>query len=213
MEEVEKVSKALQLVERYEYYLFRKAGGFIFINWGIIIPLFAFIALKAQQIADVLGMSAKAFLLVASTMIWVVGIVITVYLDVSAMIVASRMRETPFHKHIPHMVAILLIWFISFFLINFVPKRFKAVSWLWAASCASILTYVVIRKVSAHGSYPELLFIGLILLVTSLPITSVNDVELAQIATLVTFTISFVTGGLYSIKTASKVLIDSELRF
>ena len=211
MEEVEKVSKALQLVERYEYYLFRKAGGFIFINWGIIVPLFAFIALKAQPIANVLGMSAKAFIIVASIMIWAVGIVITVYLDVSAMIVASRMTKTPFRRHITHMVAIFLIWFISIILSNFVPERFEAVSMLWAASCASLLTYVVIRKVSAPGSYPEILFIGLILLVASLPISSINDIGLAQIATLMTFTISFVAGGLYSIITASKELIEGEL--
>lgn len=206
MEEVEKVSKALQLVERYEYYLFRKAGGMIFIIWGILGPLMGFLALRAQPIADVLGMSVEAFRVLASVMIWIVGIVITIYLDVSAIIVTSRMRKSPFHRHISHMIVIFLIWFASFYLTGFVPEQFGIVSWLWAVGCASLLTYFVLRKVSTHGSYPEILLVGLISLFASLPIASLSNVTLAQIATLMIFTVSFVTGGLYSIITASKAL-------
>lgn len=206
MEEVEKVSQALQLVERYEHYLFRKAWGVTFIIWGIFGPLTALLALKAQPIAEVLGMSAEVFILLTSTMIWLVGIAIVIYSFVSATIATSRERKVSFRREMPHALVISLIWFFSFNLTGFVPERFGAVSWLWAGGGASLLSDLILRKATGHGSYPELRLVGLILLIASFPIAGVSNLALAQIAALVTFSISFVSGGLYSITTASKVL-------
>lgn len=209
MEEVEKVSEALRLVEKYESYLFRKAWGTNLIVWGILVPLNVLLILKAQPIADILGMSAEAFMSLASAMTLIVGAAIVIYTLTSATIVASRRRKFSFRRDMPHAVVISLIWFISFNLTAFVPERFGAVSLLWAAGGASLLSYLVLRKVSAHGSYPELLLVGLILLIASLPIAGVSDAALAWTATLVVFAVSFVAGGLYSIITASKALSES----
>lgn len=209
MEEVEKVSEALRLVEKYESYLFRKAWGTNLIVWGILVPLNALLILKAKPIADILSMSAEAFMSLASAMTLIAGVAIVIYTLTSATIATSRRRKFSFRRDMPHAVAIFLIWFISFNLTAFVPERFGVVSLLWAAGSASLLSYLVLRKVPVHGSYPELLLVGLILLIASLPIAGVTDAALAQTATLVIFAISFVAGGLYSIITASKALSGS----
>lgn len=210
MEEVEKVKKALQLVERYEYYLFRKAWGMTLIIIGICGSISAFLALKAQYIAEILHISAEAFILLASVMIWLVGAVIIVYSFVSAQITLSKEKKGSFRRDMPHAVLISLIWFISFKLTGYAPERFEVVSWLWAGGGSCILSYLIHKIVLGHGNYPELLLVGLTLLVVSLPIAVVGDTSLAETATLVTFAISFVIGGLYSIMTASKILSVSE---
>jgi len=209
VEEVEKVSEALRLVEKYESYLFRKAWGTNLIVWGILVPLNALLILKAKPIADILSMSAEAFMSLASAMTLIAGVATVIYTLTSATIATSRRRKFSFRRDMPHAVAIFLIWFISFNLITFVPERFGVVSLLWAAGSASLLSYLVLRKVPVHGSYPELLLVGLILLIASLPIAGVTDAALAQTATLVIFAVSFVAGGLYSIITASKALNGS----
>lgn len=209
MEEVEKVSEALRLVEKYESYLFRKAWGTNLIVWGILVPLNALLILKAKPIADILSMSAEAFMSLASAMTLIAGVATVIYTLTSATIATSRRRKFSFRRDMPHAVAIFLIWFISFNLTTFVPERFGVVSLLWAAGSASLLSYLVLRKVPVHGSYPELLLVGLILLIASLPIAGVTDAALAQTATLVIFAVSFVAGGLYSIITASKALNGS----
>lgn len=209
MEEVEKVSEALRLVEKYESYLFRKAWGTNLIVWGILVPLNALLILKAKPIADILSMSAEVFMSLASAMTLIAGVATVIYTLTSATIATSRRRKFSFRRDMPHAVAIFLIWFISFNLTTFVPERFGVVSLLWAAGSASLLSYLVLRKVPVHGSYPELLLVGLILLIASLPIAGVTDAALAQTATLVIFAVSFVAGGLYSIITASKALNGS----
>jgi hypothetical protein len=209
VEEVEKVSEALRLVEKYESYLFRKAWGTNLIVWGILVPLNALLILKAKPIADILSMSAEAFMSLASAMTLIAGVATVIYTLTSATIATSRRRKFSFRRDMPHAVAIFLIWFISFNLTTFVPERFGVVSLLWAAGSASLLSYLVLRKVPVHGSYPELLLVGLILLIASLPIAGVTDAALAQTATLVIFAVSFVAGGLYSIITASKALSGS----
>jgi hypothetical protein len=209
VEEVEKVSEALRLVEKYESYLFRKAWGTNLIVWGILVPLNALLILKAKPIADILSMSAEAFMSLASAMTLIAGVATVIYTLTSATIATSRRRKFSFRRDMPHAVAIFLIWFISFNLTTFVPERFGVVSLLWAAGSASLLSYLVLRKVPVHGSYPELLLVGLILLIASLPVAGVTDAALAQTATLVIFAVSFVAGGLYSIITASKALSGS----
>lgn len=208
MEEVEKISKVLQLVERYEDYLFRKAWGITLITIGVLAPLNGLLALRAQSIANILGMSAEAFISFASTIISVILMVVVIYSFTSATIVTSKRRKFSFRRDMPHAIAICLIWFIAFNLTRFVPECFAAASWLWAAGCASLLSYLILRKVPSHGSYPELLVIGLISLVASVPVAFVIDAVLAETASLMVFTVSFVLGGLYSMVTASKALSE-----
>jgi hypothetical protein len=207
MEEVEKVSEALKLVEKYENYLFRKAWGISLIVWGILIPLSSYLVLKAQPIATILDTSVEAFMTLVTAMTLIVCAALTIYTFVSAEIATLRRRRFSFRRDVPHAVIISLIWFVFFRLTAFVPERFGVVSLLWAPSGACLLSYLVLRKV--HGGYLEVLLVGLILLIASLPVVAISDVALAQIATLVIFAVSFVIGGLYSIIAASKALSEN----
>ena len=179
MEEVEKVSKALQLVEYYESYLFRRAGGVVFIVWGILGPLIGLLVLKSRSIADIMGISVNTFMWLVPPVIWLVGLAITAYVISSASIIASRMRKMPSRKHLLPTVVLFLIWVLSFILAGVLsvlgPKQLILVSWLWAGGGASLLTYLVLRKISDRGGYPEVLLVGLILLIASLPIVNVTD--------------------------------------
>jgi len=210
VEEVEKISKALKLVERYEDYLFRRAWGMTFITLGLLAPLNALLVLKAQMIAFILGMGTEAFISLASIIITLTIIALTIYFFTSATIVVSRRRKFSFSREMPHAFAISLIWFISFNVTRFFPERFAAVSWLWAAGCASLLSYLVLWKAQVHKSFRELLVTGLILLVASLPIALLSEAAVAETASLIVFTIAFVGGGFYSIVTASKALGEGE---
>lgn len=204
MEEVEKVTEALKLVERYEEYLFRKAFGVLFIVFGILGPLTGYLISNAQPLANVFGVSADAFALFTVVIIWIIGYAIILRSFASATIVYQKRHKFSFRRDAPHMIAIILIWFVSFFLINFAPERLMPVAWLWAAGISSVVTYIIIRK--THGNYPESLLTGLALLITSLPIAAISDLTLAGSVSMVTFSASFFIGGLYSTITAIRAL-------
>lgn len=210
MEEVEKIGRVLKLVERYEDYLFRKAWGMTFIILGLLAPLNVFLILKAQSIANVLGMSVEGFISLTSIMIALTIAAATIYFFTSATIAASRRRKFSFSREMPHAFAISLIWLVCLNLGRFVPERFAAVSWLWSAGCASLLSYVVLWKMQVHKSFRELLVTGLILLSASLPIAFLTEAIIAETASLIIFTVAFVGGGIYSILMASKVLGEGE---
>jgi len=209
MEEVEKISQALKLVERYEDYLFRRAWGMTFVTLGLLAPLNAFLVLKAQMISIILGMGTEAFISLVSIMIALAIAALTIYFFTSATIVVSRRRKFSFSREMPHAFAISLIWFVSFNVTRFFPERFAAVSWLWATGCASILSYLVLWKAQIHRSLRELVITGLALLVASVPIAFLSE-AVAETASLIVFTIAFVGGGFYSIVMASKALGEGE---
>lgn len=204
MEEVEKVTEALKLVERYEEYLFRKAFGVLFIVFGILGPLTGYLISNAQPLANVLGVSADAFALFTVVIIWIIGYAIILRSFASATIVYQKRQKFSFRRDAPHIITIILVWFVSFFLINFAPERLTPVAWLWAPGIGSVVTYIIIRK--THGNYPELLLTGLALLITSLPIAAISDLALAGSVSMVTFSASFFIGGLYSTITATRAL-------
>ena len=210
MEEIERFDKALRLVERYEGYLFRRAMGIALILCGIIFPLTAFIVLKAQTIANLLNMSTQAFLTFIPTFILLVGMATIVYLFTSAHVVTSRMRKESIWKDAPHMVLRFLIWFISFYLTKYVPEPFTTLSWLWAGGGASLLSYLFMRRDPADVKFTELLIIGLICIVSSLPLLFIQDEQLVLTATFLVFSISFIIGGIYSTVNASKLLSEGE---
>lgn len=204
MEEVEKVTEALKLVERYEEYLFRKAFGALFVVFGILGPLTGYLVSNAQPLASVLGISADAFALFTAVVIWIIGCAIILRSFASAMIVYQKRHRFSFRRDAPHIIAVILVWFVSFFFVNFAPETLMPVAWLWAAGSGSVLTYLIIRK--PHASYPEFLLTGLVLLITSLPIAAISDLALAESASMVTFSASFFIGGLYSVMTATRAL-------
>lgn len=210
MEELERFEKALRLVERYEGYLFRRALGIGLIICGVVFPLTAFLVLKAQSMANMLNMSAEAFLVFVPTVVLLIGMAMIVYNFTSAHVVTSRMRKESIWKDFPHMALMFMVWFISFFLTNYVPEPFTTVSWLWAGGGASLLSFLVLRREPANANYPELLIIGLICVVSSLPLLLVSDAQLALTVTFLVFSASFIAGGVYSIVNASKLLSESE---
>lgn len=206
MDNLEKISKAIALVEKYESYLFRKAGGVTLIVFGIIIPLTAFLHLIAPGIAPLLGVSIEAFVFLTTVITWIIGVSIIFYSFASATKISSKKRKFSFRKEIPHIFAIMLVWLLSFTLLAFAPENLEVVSNLWAAGSACVLSYLILRRVPVHTNYPEILLVGLILLIASIPILFIGDLFLAETITIAIFAISFVAGGFYSILTASHAL-------
>ena len=204
MEEVEKVTEALRLVERYEEYLFRKAFGVLFIVLGILGPLTGYLISNTQPLANALGISADAFALFTAVIIWIVGCAIILRSFASATVVYQKRHRFSFRRDAPHIIAVILVWFVSFFFVNLAPERLTSVAWLWASATGSVVTYLIVRK--THGNYPELLLTGLALLITSLPIAAISDLTLAGSISTVTFSASFFIGGLYSTITATRAL-------
>lgn len=210
MEEFEKINRALRLVERYEQYLFRRACGVALIICGAVFPSTALLGLKAQAMAELLNMSPEAFVAFVPGMILLIGVGTIIYIFTSAHVATSRMRKSPVWKDAPHMILMFMIWFTSFFLTNYVPEPFTVVSWLWAGGLASLLSYFVLKREPAHENYPQFLIIGIICLAASLPILILRNRPLVETITFLVFGVSFVSGGLYSIANASKVLSESE---
>jgi len=206
LEEIKRFEKALRLVERYEGYLFRRATGISLIICGIVFPFTAFLVFNSRTIASLLNMSVQAFLLFIPPIIILTGIAAIVFLFTSAHVVTSKMRKESMWKDAPHMVLMFLVWFIPFYLTNYVPETYSTLSWLWAGACASLLSYLLMRKDPVEGKYTELLVIGAFCTISSIPLLFVKDQQLVIAATFLIFTLSFIAGGIYSILDASKLL-------
>jgi hypothetical protein len=203
MDDLDNISKAIALLEKYESYLFRKAWGLTLIVFGVVIPLTALFNMMAPAIASVIGISTESFMLLTSVIIWIIGSVIIFYSFATASKISSKKHKFSFRKEMPHIIAIALVWAISFTLINFAPENIELVSNMWAAGAACVFSYLILRKVPSHANYPEIFLVGLILLVASIPIFFISELLLAQTITIVVFAVSFVIGGFYSILMAS----------
>ena len=213
VEELEKFDRALRLVERYESYLFQRALGIALIVCGITFPLTAFLVMKAQSMAALLDMSTEAFLAFVPTIILLIGTATIIYSVTSAHVVTSRMRKASVWKDAPHMILMFMVWFISFYITSYVPEPFTLVSWLWAGGLASLISYLVLKREPANWNYPELLIIGVICLLASLPMLAIKEVQMAETFTLLVFCVSFIAGGTYSFTNASKVLNESDEQY
>ena len=209
-EDIERFDKALRLVERYEDYLFRRAMGVALIVCGVSFPVTAFMIVKAQAFAELLGMSPAAFIAFAPTITMLASAVIIVYVFTSAHLVYSRMREGSFWADFPHMAVMFLIWFLSFYLTRFVPSPYFRVSWLWAGGAASLASYLFMKREEGHWDYPVLLVIGLMCVASSFPLLLIGDVQLSTALSFTVFGVSFIAGGIYSLFNASRVLSESE---
>jgi hypothetical protein len=210
MEDLERFGEALRLVERYEAYLFRRALGIAFIVCGVVFPLSAFMVLKAQALAGLLNISAEAFMAFAPTILLLVGMAIIFYSFTSAHVVTARMRKTPFKKDLPHMIIMFLIWFVSFYLTNYVPEPYIAISWLWAGGIASLVSYSVLKRENPSWYYPEFLIVGAICLAVSIPLLLIRGSQLVEAIAFLTFCVSFIAGGVHSFINASKELSESD---
>ena len=210
MEEIKKIEEALLIVERYEAYLFKRALGIAFIVCAIVFPLTAFMVLKAQQLAELLNMSTGAFMTLVPTLTLLIGMAVIVYSFTSAHVVTSRMRKTPLNKDITHMIVIFLVWFFAFYLTNYVPEPYTVISWLWAGGLASLTSYWVLKRENPSWAYPELLTVGVICLIFSVPLFLMRGSQLVEALAFLTFSVSFLAGGLHSLINASKELSESD---
>lgn len=210
MEDLEKIGEALKLVERYEAYLFRRALGIGFIVCGVVFPVTAFMVLKAQPLAELLNMSAEAFVAFAPTITLLVGTVIIIYSFTSAHVVTSRMRKTPVRENLSHIILMFLIWFFSFYLTKYTPEPYTAISLLWAGGGASLISYSVLKRENPSWYYPELLSVGAICLAVSIPLLMIKGSQLVEAIAFLTFCASFIAGGVHSFINASRELSESD---
>jgi len=210
MGEIDRFEKVIQLVERYEDYLFQKAMGIALIICGIIFPLSALMVLYGEAIAYQLHVSPTLLTTLLPSFLLLIGISVIVYKFSSAHVVKSRIRKESIRKDIPHIFLMFLIWFTAFYITNFVPESYSIISWLWAGGGASLLSYLIMRRAPYYLRYTELLLIGGICLFLSLPLLRIQDEQLVLIVTVLTFSASFIVGGLYSTVNAMKVLSQGE---
>ena len=210
LEEIQRFDKALRLVEKYESYLFRRAMGIALIICGFVFPFTAYLVLKAQIIADLLNMSPQAFLSFVPTLILLFGMTMIIYNFTSAHVITSRMRKQSIWKDAPHMVFMFFIWFIAFYLTNYIPEPFTTISWLWAGGGASLLSYLFMFSDQADAQFKELLIIGGICIISSLPLLFIKDEQLVLNATFLIFSLSFIIVGVFSTINASKILSEGE---
>ena len=210
-EEIERLDKALHVVERYEGYLFRRTLGVALIICGILFPVTAIMVLNAQTIAGFLNIDAEAFRTFGPTLVLLIGTAIIVYIFTSTNIVASRMRKESVWKDLPRMIFLFLVWFFSFYLISFVPEPYSIISWLWAGGGASFLSYLLAGRDHADARFTELVIIGFLCFFSSIPLIFVRNESYVLTATFLVFSASFIFGGVYSIFIASKMLSAGEV--
>jgi hypothetical protein len=87
---------------------------------------------------------------------------------------------------------------------------FTTVSWLWAGGGAALISYLLNRSYTTEAEYTELLIIGIICIVASLPLLLIREEQIVLTATFLVFSVSFMAGGLYSTLNASKLLSERE---
>jgi len=214
MQELQKVNEALIVVEKYSDYLARKAWGKTLIIWGIIVPIGLILYFSSPSLSVLFDMDKNIFSALVSFMIVFIGIGITLFNFLSA----SRVLKTKNNRSVSspkesgtHGIVIGFIWFFLFLLASIIPEPYSVVSTIWAAGLAIIISFLLL-KYFFHDAFPELILVGIILLVASLPllIIAVIDGDLARLATVVVFSISFLAGGFYSYTEAPKILSRTE---
>ena len=210
MEEIRRIEEALLIVERYEAYLFKRALGIAFIVCGVAFPLTAFMILNAEPLAELLNMSPGAFVTFVPAITLLVGMAAIIYSFTSAHVVTARMRKTPVVKDLTHMVVMFIVWFMAFYLTNYVPEPYTAVSWLWAGGVASLISYTVLKRENPSWVYPELLIVGVICLAVSVPLLLMKGSPIVEGLAFLTFGMSFIAGGFHSLINASRELSERD---
>ena len=205
MEDLERLGEAIKTVERYEQYLYQRAMGLALIVNGLVGPSVFFMVLKADSFSALLDMTPTMFSIVSTTLLTGVGIFATIYLFASARGLFSKVSESENKHSLPFMLLIFCVWFFAFFLARYVPEPFAGVGWSLAGGLASLVTYLIM-SVSDHNKRPELLIIGLINILASLPVFLYGDLLEVEVAVLTVYAVSFVCGGAYSTMNANRYL-------
>lgn len=205
MEDLERFSAAIETVERYEEYLYQRALGLALIVNGLVGPAVFFLVLKADSLSALLGMTPTMFRVASTTLLAGIGIIINIYLFASARVLSSKISKRGDGRDIPFMILMFCIWFAAFFLAGYIPEPYSGVGWSLAGGAASLVSYLAI-SVAGHHKRPELLVIGLINILASLPVFLYGDLVEVEVAVLTVYAVSFVCGGAYSTFNANKYL-------
>ena len=108
-----------------------------------------------------------------------------------------------------HGILIGSIWFLLFIFASFIPDPFSVISSIWAAGLAIIISFWLMKNYF-HGSFPEFLLVGIILLIASIPLIFLIiikvDLSLVQTLAVIIYSISFLSGGFYSLTIATDIL-------
>ncbi|MFX1285701.1 MAG: hypothetical protein ACFFB5_18820 [Promethearchaeota archaeon] len=213
MEEIQKVNEALLIIERYSNYLARKAWGKTLIIWGIVTPIGLVLYFNRQALSVLLEISVDSFTLLTSALLILIAIGFTIYNFISASRILKtregQTAESPKESSL-HGILIAFIWFLSFLLASFIPEPLSVISIVWAAGFAILISFLILKKY--HDTFPELIIVGVLLLISSIPLAALvlTDVELARIATVIIYSVSFLIGGFYSFTIATDILSGNE---
>lgn len=205
MENIDRFSKAITVVERYEQYLYQRAMGLAFIVNGLVGPAVFFLIMKADVFSVYLGITRSMFSVISTTLLAGIGVLINIYLFASARVLSSRISERKDTRDLPFMFLMFCIWFVAFFLVGYIPDPYSRVGWSLAGGAASLISYTVLSY-SGHQKRPELVIIGVINILAILPIYLYGDLLELEILVLTIYAISFVAGGAYSTIKANQYL-------
>ena len=205
MEDLERFSEAIKTVERYEQYLYQRAMGLALIVNGLVGPSVFFLVLKADSFSVLLGMTPTMFSVASTTLLAGIGVFVNIYLFASARVLSSRVSKRGDGRDLHFMVLMFCIWFVAFFLVGYIPEPYGGIGWSLAGGAASLVSYLAMSA-AGHQKRPELLIIGLINILASLPVFLYGDVLEVEVAVLTVYAVSFVCGGAYSTMNANRYL-------
>jgi hypothetical protein len=205
MEDLERFSEAIKMVERYEQYLYQRAMGLALIVNGLVGPSVFFLMMKADSFSVLIGMTPTMFSVASTTLLVGIGVFVNIYLFASARVLSSKVTKRDDGRDLPFMVLMFCIWFVAFFLVGYIPEPFSGIGWSLAGGAASLVSYVAISA-AGHHKRPELLIIGLINILASLPVFLYGDLLEVEVAVLTVYAVSFVCGGAYSTMNANRYL-------
>ncbi|MGY5859356.1 MAG: hypothetical protein RTU63_08295 [Candidatus Thorarchaeota archaeon] len=205
MEELDKVLQALDVVERYEEYLFKKIWGKVLIVIGIVFPMGALISMNATLLTVIIGLDAVTLSLFANVIIFTICIAYIGYTFFESWKTAESrtVAESTDTKHGP---LIGIVWFVTFVSTGLAPESLQVISLLWAASASCLLTFIILRAVGSHGRVQILFFLGVSLGMVSFPLLLVTDTLLMGYLSLIVFSICFILAGVVMNKMASGML-------
>jgi hypothetical protein len=209
MEDVKKVVEALELVERYEYYLFRKAWGKMLLIIGTMFPLGSLLVLNAQIVASFLGIPVDAVGIISALITIVASIALTAIAFSSAHSSRPKTQKSESAREWVHGIIIAIIWFIAFSLTSYSPPALYSVSALLASGFSCLCSYLILRYTPEHTASIEILFLGFMLLAASVPIFLMGETQLALYTALLFFSLSFIITGIYILSTSAKHLTVS----
>jgi hypothetical protein len=205
MEEIDKVLEALNVVERYEEYLFNKSWGRALIAIGFILPLGVIVNMNAVVVATALGIEVGYISILATTVTVMLCFGFIAYTFIGAWRTVKKKSEEKRSGSL-HGPLIGITWFVSFTLASLSPESMQMVALLWAASVSCILSFVILRATGGHIQDQLLLYLGLLLGIVSLPLMLLTDQILVGYLATIAFSACFLLGGIMMHRIAARSL-------